>query len=208
MRPAADGQVGTVVLICHGIGEVVEHWARAQELMAMHGVASLAFNYSGCGRSGGRLSAERCERDAEAAFWWLRERMPDVRVTLLGFSLGSGVATAIAGRIPISELVLCEAYTSFREAVRCAGVPAWACRAVPDVWRSEASLRKCKIPVLVVHGARDRLFPVAMAERLACAAGERGRLVVVPGMAHSDLHAEARAGDWQAILGRTSGFSS
>lgn len=95
---------------------------------------------------------------------------------------------------------MCEAYTSFREALRSASVPAWACGFVPDVWRSEQTLRTCKVPVLVVHGEQDALFPVSMGARLARAAGDRGDLVVVPGMGHADLHAEARPGDWQVIL--------
>ncbi len=205
VRPEVATEARAAVLICHGIGEVVEHWARAQELLAERGVASLVFNYSGCGRSRGRFGAEQCERDAQAAFWWMRERMPGVAVTLLGFSLGSGVAAAVVGRIPVSGLVLCEAYTSFREAVRCAGAPGWACGLAPDVWRTEAALGACGVPVLVVHGERDGLFPVAMAERLARAAGERGELVVVEGMGHADLHAEARVEDWRAVPERVCG---
>ncbi len=207
-RPASNADVRAAILICHGIGEVVDHWARAQDLLAENGVASLVFNYAGCGRSRGRLSARQCERDAQAAFRWLRERMPDAPITLLGFSLGSGVAVAVAGTIPISGLVLCEAYPSFREALRSAGAPTWACCAVPDLWRSEEALRRrgLPVPVLVVHGERDRLFPVTMGERLARAAGERGELVVVHGMGHADLHAEARAEDWQAILARVCGL--
>jgi len=135
-----------------------------------------------------------------AAFWWLRERAPGVAVTLLGFSLGSGVAAAVVGRIPVSELVLCEAYVSFRAAVRSTGIPALALGLVPDVWRSEDALRGCTLPVLVVHGERDRLFPVAMGERLARAAGEQGELIVVPGMGHADLHAKAKGDDWRPIL--------
>jgi len=200
VRAAEAKKMRAAVLICHGIGEVVEHWACAQELLAQSGVSSLVFNYSGCGRSDGRLSAEGCERDAEAAFWWLRNRLPEAEVTLLGFSLGSGVAAAVAARIPVSGMVLCEAYTSFRNAVGSVGVPGWACGAVPDVWQSEQTLRTCNVPVLVVHGEQDGLFPVSMGERLAQAAGDRVELLVVPGMGHSDLHAKVRPGDWRAIL--------
>jgi alpha-beta hydrolase superfamily lysophospholipase len=190
----------TAVLICHGIGETVEHWERAQQRLASHGIASLVFNYSGCGRSTGRLSAEHCERDAVAAFWWLREKIPEVPVTLLGFSLGSGVATTVMGKIPIAGMVLCEAYCSFREAMRHAGLPLWLAAMVPDVWPSEETLATCKLPVLVVHGERDKLFPVEMGRRLARAAGEQGTFASIPEMGHADLHAEDRTSDWQYLV--------
>jgi pimeloyl-ACP methyl ester carboxylesterase len=196
VRPV--GKPRAVVLICHGIGEIVEHWTRAQEALAEHGVASLVFNYSGCGRSTGWMSAERCEQDALAAYAWLRGRMPGVKVTLLGFSLGTGVAVAVVGRMTVECLVLCDGYPTFREAARKFGMPVRGM--VQDVWRSEEALRACRVPVVVVHGGQDRLFPVEMGERLAKACVTE--LVVVPEMGHADLHAKARPEDWRAILDR------
>jgi hypothetical protein len=45
------------VLICHGIGETVQHWFAVQEMLAATGVASLVFDYSGYGRSSGVFHA-------------------------------------------------------------------------------------------------------------------------------------------------------
>ena len=55
VRPA--GPVRAVVLVCHGICETVEHWVPVQRLLAAHGAASLVFDYSGYGRSPGRIEA-------------------------------------------------------------------------------------------------------------------------------------------------------
>ncbi len=201
VQPSLDIAVRGALLICHGIGETVDHWMRSQDLLAGHGIVSLVFNYSGCGRSTGWIGVERCERDAIAAFQWLRETVPNVPITLLGFSLGTGAATAIAGR-----LILCEGYTSFRDAVVASGLPRWIVTTlVPDAWRSVNALKQCSIPVLVVQGDRDRLFPVAMGHALAEAAGEWGELVVIGGMGHADLHRKVRAEHWQPILARIAG---
>src|SRR5579871_4724340 len=35
---------GAALLICHGIGEIVDHWIPAQTLLAANGVASLVFD--------------------------------------------------------------------------------------------------------------------------------------------------------------------
>lgn len=183
------------LLICHGIGETPEHWPHAQQLLAEAGVASLIFNYSGFGCSTGRVSPKQCERDAEAAYAWLRERLPGVQVTLLGFSLGTGVATTVCSRMEVSGLILCEGYTSFREAAARLGVPPGCFH---GVWRNVETLAGCPVPLLVVHGGRDRLFPVAMGQALAAAGG--GKLAVIDGMGHSDLHSKARLEDWQVIV--------
>jgi pimeloyl-ACP methyl ester carboxylesterase len=209
VQPPLEVEVRGALLICHGIGETVDHWTRPQNLLASHGIVSLVFNYSGCGRSTGWIGVERCERDAIAAFRWLRETVPNVPITLLGFSLGTGVAAAVAPLLPIARLILCEGYTSFRDAVAAAGLPRWIATAlVPDVWRSVDALKLCRVPVLVVHGDRDRLFPVAMGRSLADAADERGELAVVAGMGHSDLHSKASMEHWRPILAPTASDSN
>ncbi len=192
------GRVLAAVTVCPGIGETVEHWLRAQELLAREGVASLVFNYSGMGRSGGRVSAGQCERDAIAAALWMRVRFTGVPRTLLGFSLGSGIAAAVTRRAYVERVVLCAAYTSFREAACAMGVPGWMRSVVPDIWRSGDALRRCGVPVLVVQGQRDRLFPVQMGGELARAC--RGTLMVVSGMEHADLHADPAMAQWGPIV--------
>jgi hypothetical protein len=77
--------VRAVVLVCHGIGETVGHWVPVQELLAANGAASLVFDYSGYGRSTGRIEAAQCERDAIAAFEFLEKLAPGAPIAVLGF---------------------------------------------------------------------------------------------------------------------------
>ncbi len=191
-------RVQAAVIVCPGIGERVEHWLRAQELLAGRGVASLVFNYSGMGRSGGRVSVGQCERDAIAAAQWMRVRFTGVPRTLLGFSLGSGIAAAVTRRAYVERVVLCAAYTSFREAACALGLPGWMRSGLPDVWRSGEALRRCGVPVLIVQGQRDRLFPLWMGGELARVCG--GTVMVVSGMEHADLHAEPRMEQWGPVV--------
>lgn len=173
------------LLLCHGIGETVEHWMGVQDLLARNGVATLVFDYSGYGKSTGAIEWEQLERDAIAAFGAMRNLAPQLPASVLGFSLGSGIAEAALGRIPAESLILCEAFTSFRAAAQATGVPKAFAPLVPPIWDAKESLCGCALPVLVVHGERDRLFPVSMARELAGICGARGELVLVPGVAHN-----------------------
>ena len=173
------------VLICHGIGETIERWQSVQEMLAREGVSSMVFNYSGYGRSTGSIHAEQLERDAIAAFSCLQELRPQAPVSLLGFSLGSAIATAVVKKVAAHRLVLCSAFTSFRKAAASFGVPSLLTRLLPDIWDSEQSLRTVTVPVLVVHGAEDGLFPVHMAQDLAAAYQAPCEPIIVPGLAHN-----------------------
>lgn len=190
------------VLICHGIGETVERWFPVQQLLALNGLASLVFDYSGYGRSGGTIDWEQCERDAEAAFLHLQQVAQGLRVSLLGYSLGSGIAAAIAEKLAPDRLVLCAAFTSFLEAAHCAGVPRALTGLVPPIWPTEETLRSCSLPLLVVHGERDGLFPVRMARQLAFAHGGASELVVVPNVGHNEPFRRPQLAYWGHILAR------
>ena len=191
-----------VVLICHGIGEVVERWFPVQRLLAANGVASLVFDYSGYGRSTGRVDTAQCEADAIAAFDSMRELVPGLPIALLGFSLGSGIAAAIVCQVQPSKLVLCASFTSFRKAARSVGVPMRLVRGMPHVWRTEETLADCGVPVLIVHGERDRLFPVAMAAELKSVSGDESELVVVPKLTHNEPFYRPRLDYWGLIVER------
>ncbi len=196
-RPECES-VRATVLICHGIGEVVTQWMPIQRLLATRGVASLVFDYSGYGRSTGWPTPAQLEQDAIAAFAWLSAKAPGP-VSLLGFSLGTGLVPAILGRVSAHRLVLCSGFTSFRSAARCVGIPEAFFALVPPVWASELALRASVPPVLVVHSTGDRLFPVAMARELASCFGACATLRIVEGLHHNEPFYKPTPAYWDPI---------
>ena len=167
---------------------------------AAHGVASLVFDYSGYGKSKGRLHWEQFEMDAIAAFGALKERVPDLPLTVLGFSLGSGVAAAMIHRVGAKRLILCEAFTSFRHAAASVGIPRPLKHFVPPIWNAQPPLARCKMPVLIVHGEKDRLFPIAMAHELAGWCEPRAEVIVVPNTKHNQPFHKPHISYWGPIV--------
>jgi len=188
------------LLICHGIGETVQRWHGVQQLLAANGIASLVFDYAGYGRSTGVFGAKRSERDAIAAFEFLREQLPSLPVSLLGFSLGSGVAAAILPRVEARSLLLCAAYTSIRDAAHSVGMPRWMTHGVPPIWRAEDVLRVCEVPVFIVHGDKDRLFPTAMAKQLNECCNSSAEMVLVPQLTHNEPFHRPTMAYWGLIV--------
>lgn len=201
--PCVEG--GPTVLVCHGIGETVEHWSAVQALFHDHGIGSFVFNYSGYGKSSGRLCAEHCNEDLVSAHAELRRRVgSDAPVFVLGFSLGSGIAAQGAGglRPPVRGLFLCEAFDSFREAACAVGVPRWLTRIVPDIWVTATTMAQVQMPVWVVHSDSDELFPLNMSERITKACGSWGELIVVEGLAHNEPFLTAAETYWRPVMER------
>ncbi|MGB9077351.1 MAG: alpha/beta fold hydrolase [Terracidiphilus sp.] len=194
------------LLICHGIGEVVDNWRTAQQLLAQHGVASLVFDYSGYGRSGGTVDWPTCEDDAVSASTFLETLVPGVPISLLGFSMGSGIAAAIVKRVSPNRLILCSAFTSFRDAACALGLPRRFEGVLPGIWCAHEALSDCAVPVLVVHCVEDRAFPVSMARRLASHCGGETELVIVPAQVHNEAFYAPKLSFWGHVIDRVASF--
>lgn len=190
------------VLICHGIGETADLWHDVQQLLAASGVASLVFDYAGYGRSGGFFTASQSEKDAVAAFHCLERLTAPLPVAVFGMSLGSGIAAAIIGKVPAHRLVLCGAFTSLRKAAVSVGIPQAFEFGVPPIWDTEDALRSCPVPVLIVHGEKDRLFPVSMAEELVASCASPCELVIFPNVSHADPFYHPQESYWGSIVAR------
>jgi hypothetical protein len=189
-------------LLCHGIGETIQHWFPVQRLFAENGVASLVFDYSGYGRSTGHPNSAQFDLDALSAFQTLRTLAPALPTSVIGYSLGSGPAAAIVNTAAPDSLVLCAAFTSFRDAVHAIGLPARFAPLVPPFWSAREALCDCNVPVLVVHGERDRLFPVQMARDLAACCRTPAEVVIVPGFRHNQPFRKPDLAFWGPIISR------
>ena len=176
------------LLLCHGnagnIGDRVLH----AELLTAAGFDVLLFDYRGYGRSTGSASEDGTYRDARAAFETLREQ-PDVdpdRVLYLGESLGGAVALDLALAHPPGGLALMSAFAGIRDMARL-HYPFVPATLVPDAYPVRTRIGRLKAPLLVLHGDRDDIVPLAQGQTLFDAAPEPKRMHVFEGLGHNDL---------------------
>jgi pimeloyl-ACP methyl ester carboxylesterase len=194
-----DAPPHSAVLLCHGIGEVVDQWFPVQCLLAQHGTASLIFDYSGYGHSPGKANWTQWEDDTVAAFETLQRLVSPMPTSILGFSMGTGIAAAVIRRICAHRLVLCAACTSFREGAHSIGLPAFLLPLVPPIWNAIETLEGLSVPVLVIHGKKDKLFPVQMARDLA-AMPLKSRLITISNLGHSEPFHKPHISYWGHIV--------
>jgi pimeloyl-ACP methyl ester carboxylesterase len=58
----------------------------------------------------------------------------------------------------------------------------------------------CKLPVLIVHGEKDRLFPVAMAHELGGWCEPRAKVVLIPNTTHNQPFSKPHISYWGPII--------
>jgi uncharacterized protein len=176
-----------IVLFFHGNGDSLAGRAgRFRELTAS-GVGLLALSYRGYAGSTGQPTEDGLHRDAMAAYDFAAARYSPDRIVLWGFSLGSGVAVALAAGHPIAKLVLEAPYTS-TAAVAASIYPFAPVRLLmKDQFHSDERIQTVKAPILIVHGDHDQAIPMSFGERLFALAPEPKRFVRIPRGGHDDL---------------------
>ncbi len=199
----AESALAPAVLIFHGNSEAISSWVEALKLLHDDGVTTMVFDYSGFGASTGAPTLAHFREDAFAAWHVFRLRLPAAsRACAYGLSLGSGVLLDVASELvpPPDCVATSGAFTSARDAaVLFHRVPRWARLLLPDVLDNLEGAARLKAPLLVEHGERDELFPVAYAERIA-AAHPGAELAIVPGMKHGDPVAHPSEAAWASVV--------
>jgi pimeloyl-ACP methyl ester carboxylesterase len=190
--------------------------------LAERGMALLALDFRGHGRSAGNSTAGGDEvHDVAAAVAWLRDRGYPT-VATLGWSMGGTAVLRHAGLGGDADAVVAVSApgTWFERGTRPMRIVHWAfekrtgrlltrmlrhTRIAPEAWAvipeapSEVVGNIAPRPLLIVHGEADQYFPLTHAEALAAAAPS-AQVWIEPMMGHAEAATTAalvdRISDW------------
>jgi len=154
-----------VVIFAHGNAELIDHWVALFEPLRDAGFAVLLVEFPGYGRSGGSPSQASVTETFLDAYDRVVAR-PEIRddaVVGYGRSLGGAAICQLAARRPLRGLILESTFRGVRPIAAQLGIPGWLVR---DPFDSEAVLAGYANPVLLLHGERDQIVPVAHARAL------------------------------------------
>jgi len=180
-----------VVLYFHGNGGSLRMRVDRFRDLTADGSGLVALSYRGYGGSSGAPTEAGLAADALAAYAFTIARYPAEHIVLWGESLGSGVAVALAAEMPVGWLILQSPFTSAADvgAQRYWFVPVRLL--MKDQFHSDLCIGKVTAPVLVLHGERDDVVPIALAERLYSLINAPKRFVRFAQIGHNDFGTQA-----------------
>jgi fermentation-respiration switch protein FrsA (DUF1100 family) len=183
--PARPGR--RVVVYCPGNGDSLAGSVGRFRNIVSDGTGLIALSYRGYAGSSGQPSEHGLLLDAAATYEFAASRYETGRMIAWGYSLGTGVAVALAAEHPFGGLILEAPYTSITD-VAAAAFPFLPVRLLlVDRFASDARIQRVTAPLLVMHGTEDATVPIALGERLFSMAHEPKRLVRLVGGHHDDL---------------------
>ncbi len=183
--PAKPGHA--VILYFPGNGDYLAGRVGRFRGMTSDGTGLVALSYRGYAGSSGAPSEVGILRDAEAAYAFTAARYAAERIVAWGFSLGTGVAVAVAADHPVGKLILEAPYTSTADVAAAMFRFAPVRYLMKDPFHSDERIARVTAPLLVMHGTSDPVIPVAFGERLFALAHEPKQFVRFPGGGHDNL---------------------
>ncbi len=185
------------MVICHGAGSAKEsHFDFARAARAM-GMAALAYDARGHGRSEGALGPGAWD-DALTMCEVLRAATGVREVALRGSSMGGftaiGAASLSGGTVAAVAAICPATEDGLLRGLRAESLEGFrADREAIEPWLETVSVRDAAAALapdtalLLMHAKGDEQVPYTVSEELYAAAGEPKRLLIVPGGHHRSL---------------------
>ena len=197
-----DNPKAPVLLYLHGARYNVTGSAPRMRRMQELGFSVLGVDYRGFGKSTQALpSEESAYEDARSAWNWLATHYPDRPRYIFGHSLGGPIAIQLASEVDDERGTIVEStFTSIADVVS-SSKWGWVPVSLLITQRFEAVRRVDKIgsPLLVVHGADDRLILPDLGRKLFEAAVQPKLFMLVEGGSHHNTNSVGQTQYRQAL---------
>ncbi len=185
--PADTANCKGLVLYFHGNKENITHYADAATALTNHGYEVWMLEYPGFGKATGVFNEDRLYSDAAALYKLAVKKYAADSITIYGRSLGTGVATELAGYTACKQLILETPYYSMPELAG-AHFPMYPTASIIRYhFPLYEFLSQVKVPVTVFHGTADGIIPYKHATRLKPLLKKTDVFVTIEKGSHNNL---------------------
>lgn len=177
------------VLFFMGNGGALTYFQQALAVHEDAGRSVVAVQYPGGGGVPGDPSEAVLKAQALVAYDWLAAR-GDGAVVVHGYSMGTSLAQFVASEREVDAVLLDAPFVRMCEVMRRNSMLPACLMPFVQKWDSTAYADAITAPVLIQHGAEDRLIPPTDGQRLAQVLEAQGvdvSLALQPGVGHNTL---------------------
>lgn len=187
--PAKNKAPKGTVIFSHGNSGSIGYHLGFVAWLAEASFNVMIYDYRGFGKSGGNVDRRGMIDDVKAAFEYARQRhdIDPNRLVSFGHSLGGAQSITALAEAPVAGLraiIIDGAFASYQAMARVVGGQLGASLVTDELSPKDFVKKLSPVPLLVVHGARDEVVPVAQGRQLFEAAGEPKTLFEVKSGRH------------------------
>jgi pimeloyl-ACP methyl ester carboxylesterase len=182
----ADSTKGLIFYL-HGNAGSLKQWGNAASTYTDLDYDIFILDYRGYGKSEGKItSQEQVFQDNQMVYDELAKGYDEKNIILLGYSIGSGMASFLASENDSKQLILQAPYYSLTDL---AGqmfpfIPSFTLR---YKFATNEYLKNCNMPVTIIHGNEDAVIPYESSLRLKAEFESKIELITLDGLGHNGL---------------------
>jgi len=178
-----------IILYFHGNKDNLVRWGSIASELTKYNYDVVAIDYRSYGKSKGSLSEKNLFDDALFCYNQIKESSNPKHIILYGRSLGTGIASWLAGEVNPAKLILETPYYDIHDLIK---------RFFPDFllkdklnykFSSHTYLKNSKYPLMIFHGTRDEVVPYRSGKKLFDSLRNPNKtLITIDGGRHNDLY--------------------
>ncbi len=196
--PRADS--AKVVIYFHGNAGNIYHRIPDLVRLRQSGVSVVGAGYRGYGNSEGTPSEAGIYQDGDAIYRYVTEELgySEKNIIIFGRSIGTAVALHVAQHKQTGGLILVTPLSSGKAQAEASGLGVIASIA-ENSFDNLDKIEHIKVPLLVIHGTRDRVIPFSMGKEIFDSASTRKQFIKIEGAGHNDLQDRYGQAYWPPI---------
>ena len=176
-----------VIFYLHGNAGSLQTWGKVAKTYTDLNYDVFMLDYRGYGKSEGQnKSEEQVFKDVEVAYQTVKKRYTENKIIILGYSLGTGLATKIASEHNTKLLILQAPYYSLVDLMK-KNYPLLPTSILKYKFETNQYITKCKAPIVIFHGNIDYVINYESSVKLSSLFKKNDRLIILKGQGHNDI---------------------
>lgn len=182
----ADSSKGLIFYL-HGNGGAIDTWGEVAETYTGLNYDVFLLDYRGYGKSEGVISGQKqLFEDIQTAYDSLKNRYPENKIIVLGYSIGTGPASKLASVNNPKLLILQAPYYNLTDMMRHA-YPIIPTFILKYKFSTNDYLKDCKMPVVIFHGNQDEVIYYGSSLKLKSIFKQQDTLITLQGQGHNGI---------------------
>jgi uncharacterized protein len=176
-----------LIFYLHGNAGSIDGWGDVSETYTNLGYDVFILDYRGYGKSTGSIiSQEQLFEDNQIGYDELKKRYSEDKIVVIGYSIGSGMASYLASKNNPSLLILQAPYYSLTDMMR-KKFPVLPTFILKYKLSNSEYLKECKMPVVLFHGDQDEVIYYGSSLKLQKEFKKQDLLITLTGQGHNGM---------------------
>ncbi len=182
----ADSSKGLIFYL-HGNAGSLSSWGYVAKTYTDLHYDVFILDYRGYGKSEGSINGqEQFFNDMQSAYNELKNQYPENKIIILGYSLGTGLASRLASTNNPRLLILQAPYYNMTDIVKHT-IPIIPAFILKYKFENNTYLRLCKMPVVIFHGEEDEVIYYGSSLKLKNEFKAQDTLITLAGQGHNGM---------------------